>query len=152
MEKTSALFVNHLDWKISNPIKNANNIPICFCIIRHEPLENKCTQPFILNNYIKLLPHNALSFCVFRLHVTNHNHHDFIINQVVNMIGHDHPSLNTFYTIEHHPRILQIVTQLHSLNQIESRRNSSDGHLEQINLLPNLLTKKIVVLNIVITR
>ncbi len=68
------------------------------------------------------------------------------------MIGHYHPSLNTFDMIEHHPCILQIVAQLYSSNQIKSRHNSSDGYLEQINLLPNLLTKKIVVLNIVITR
>ncbi len=67
------------------------------------------------------------------------------------MISHGHPPLNT-YVIEHHPRILKILTQLHSLDKIKSKHNSIDGHLEQINLMPNLLIKKIIILNIIVTR
>ncbi len=58
MKKTHFFFVNHLDHRISNPINNVNNIPICLHIIRHEPLENGRIQPFLLNNYVKLPPHN----------------------------------------------------------------------------------------------
>jgi hypothetical protein len=28
------------------------------CIICHEPLENEHTQPFLLNNYVQIPPHN----------------------------------------------------------------------------------------------
>jgi hypothetical protein len=122
------------------------------CTIHHEPLENMCTQPFPLNNCIQLLPHNALSFYVLGLHVMYYNCHDLTIDQVINMIGHGHSSLNMFYIIEHHPCILQIITRMHLSNQIKSGRSSIDEHLEQINLLPNLLTRKTIVLNIVITR
>jgi hypothetical protein len=52
MEKTHLLFVNHLHQRISNPINNANNILICLSIICHEPFENGCIQPFLINNYI----------------------------------------------------------------------------------------------------
>jgi hypothetical protein len=95
---------------------------------------------------------NALSFCVFRLHVINHNCHDFITNQVINVTGHGHPSLNTIYITKHHPCILEIIIQLHPSNQIKSRWNSIDKHLEHINLMPNLLTRKTYFLNIVVTR
>jgi hypothetical protein len=60
--------------------------------------------------------------------------------------------LDTFHVIEHHPHILQTIIRLHLVDQIKSERNSIDGHLEQINLLPNLLTRKIIVLNIVVTK
>jgi len=58
------------------------------------------------------------------------------------MIDHGRPSLNTFYAIKHHPCILQIVIRLHLLDQIKFEFNSIDEQLEQINLLPNLLTMK----------
>jgi hypothetical protein len=52
--------------------------------------------------------------------------------------------------IEHHPRTLQIITQLHLLDQIKSKGSSINGHLEQINLLPSLLTRKTTILNIIV--
>jgi hypothetical protein len=54
MEKTRPLFVNHLECRISSPINNANNIPICLHTICHEPFENKYTRPFLLNNCLQL--------------------------------------------------------------------------------------------------
>jgi hypothetical protein len=93
-----------------------------------------------------------LSFCVLKLHVINRNCHDLSIDQIVNMIGHGCPSLNTLYMIEHHPHILKIVTRSDSPNEIKFGRNSIVRHHKQINLLPSLLTKKTIVLNIVITR
>jgi hypothetical protein len=66
--------------------------------------------------------------------------------------GHGRPSLNTFFFIEHHPCILQIITQLHLWDQTKTRHSSIDGHLEQINLLPSLLTMKTTILNIVVTK
>jgi hypothetical protein len=48
--------------------------------------------------------------------------------------------------------ILKIIIWLHSLDEIKSRCNSINRHLEQINLLPNLLTRKIIVLDIIITK
>ncbi len=113
MEKVGLLFINHLHRRISNPINNANNIPICLCIIFHEPLESNRTQSFPLNNYIELLPEDTLNFHVLGLHVTNDNCHDLAIEWVINVTGHGRPSLNTFYVIEHHPQILKIVTWLH---------------------------------------
>jgi hypothetical protein len=64
------------------------------------------------------------------------------------MIGHGRPSLNWFSMIEHHPHILQIIIWLHSSDHIKSRHSSTNGHLEQINLLPNLLTMKTIVLDV----
>ncbi len=52
MEKACPLFINHIDYKIFSPISNLNNIQVCLRIIHHEPLENGCTQPFVLNNYV----------------------------------------------------------------------------------------------------
>jgi hypothetical protein len=52
--------------------------------------------------------------------------------------------------IEHHPHTLQIITQLRLLDQIKSEGSSINGHLEQINLLPSMLTKKTIILNIVV--
>jgi hypothetical protein len=71
-----------------------------------------------------------LSFHVLGLHVTNCNYHDLIIDWVINMIDHSRPSLNTFYVIEHHPCNLQIITRLHSPNQIKFKCNSINEHLE----------------------
>ncbi len=116
MEKASPLFVNHFHHRIFSPINNANIIPICLCTIRHEPLENMHTQPFLLNNNVQLPPQNALKFYVLKLHVINYNPHDLIIYKVVNVLGHGRPSLNMFYMIEHHQHILQIITWLHLLN------------------------------------
>jgi hypothetical protein len=99
MEKIGSLFVNHFHHRISSPINNVNNIPICLCTIHHEPLENKHTQPFLFNNYIQLFPKNALSFRVLKLHVIKHNCHDLTIDRVINMIGHGRPSLNTIVEI-----------------------------------------------------
>ncbi len=110
MEKTCPLFINHLHHRISSPINNVNNIIICLGTIRHEPFENGRIQPFLLNNCVQLPPHNALHFGVLKLHVIDCNRHDLIIDQVINMTSHGHPSLNTLYVIEHHPNILQIIT------------------------------------------
>jgi hypothetical protein len=52
MEKASSLFVNHLHYKISNPINNSNNIMVCLHTIHHEPLKNGHTQPILLNNCV----------------------------------------------------------------------------------------------------
>lgn len=152
LEKIGPLIVNHLDNRNSSPLNNVNNIPICLCTIRHEPLENGCTQPFLLNNYVQLPPQNALNFYVFKLHVIDHNYHDLVVHQVINMRSHGRPSLNSFYMIEHHPYILQIITQLLSLDHIKYGCNSTNKHLEQINFLPNLLTRKTIVLNIIVTK
>jgi hypothetical protein len=66
--------------------------------------------------------------------------------------SHGCPSLNMFYMIKHHPHISQIITWLHLLDQIKSRRSSIDEHLKQKNLLPSLLTRKTTVLNIIVTK
>ncbi len=95
---------------------------------------------------------NALNFCVLRLHVINCNHHDLIIDWVINVTSHGRPSLNMFYMIKHHPHILEVITRLHPLDQIKYGCNSIDKHLEQINLLPNMLTRKTLILNIIVTR
>ncbi len=58
--------------------------------------------------------------------------HDPTIDRVVNMTSHGCLSLNMFYVIKHHPHILQIITW--------------------IKLLPYLLTKKIIVINIIIIK
>jgi hypothetical protein len=55
------------------------------------------------------------------------------IRSHVTKYGNSHPSLNMLYVIKHHKHILQIITYLHLLNQIEFGHNSIDGHLEQIN-------------------
>jgi hypothetical protein len=150
MEKTRLFFVNHLHHRIS-PINNVNNIIICLGIICHEPFENGHIQPFIFNNCIHLPPDNTLCFSVLKLHVIDCNCHD-LIDRVINVTNHSRPSLNTLYVIKHHRNILQIITKLHSLNQIESKGNSIGGHFEQINFLPGLLTKKTTALKIGITR
>ncbi len=104
MEKTCSFFVNHLHYRISSPINNVDNILVCLRTICHEPLENGRTQPFFFNNHLP--PYNALSFYVLRLHVIDHNCHDLTIDRVINVTCHGYPSLNMFYVIKHHPRIL----------------------------------------------
>jgi hypothetical protein len=106
MEQVGPLFVNHFHRRISSPINNAI-ILICLHTICHEPFENKQTFPF--NNCIQFFPHNTLNFSVLELHITNRNHHDLVIDRVINMISHGRPSLNTLYVIKHHPRILKIL-------------------------------------------
>ncbi len=152
MEKASLLIVNHLDHTISTPINNANIILVCLHTIRHEPLENRRTQPFLFNNYIQLPPQNALSFHVHGLHVIDHNCHDLMINRVINHTRHGHPSLNTLYVIKHHPHILLIIIHLYSLDHIKFKHSSINGHLEQINFVLSPLTKKPIVFNIIITK
>jgi hypothetical protein len=68
MEKVGPLFVNHLDHKISSFINNPNNIPICLHTIRHKPFKHKCTQPFLLTNYLQCCLQHALNFRVLGLH------------------------------------------------------------------------------------
>ncbi len=69
---------------------------------------------------------------------------------IVNVTSHARSSLNMIDVIEHHPHTLQIITQLRLLDQIKSEGSSINGHLEQINLLPSMLTKKTIILNIVV--
>ncbi len=92
------------------------------------------------------------AFCVLGLHVTNHNRHNLTIKQVINKTSHGHPSLNTLYVIKHHARILQIIFRLHSPDKIKYEHSSINIHLEQINLLPSLLTMKTIVLNVFVTK
>jgi hypothetical protein len=131
VERLSPMFVNHLHHKISSPINNVSIIPICSHTICHEPFENGHTQTFLLNNYIQLPPPNALNFRVLGLHVINHNCHDLSIDRIVNIMGHGCPSLNTLYMIEHHPRILKIITRLDLLDEIKFGHNSISNILNK---------------------
>ncbi len=124
MEKTCPLFVNHLDHKISSFINNPNNIPVCLHTICHKPFKHKCTQPFLLTNYLQCHLQHALNFHVLGLHVTNCNHHDLIIDRVINVISHGHPSLNSLYVIKHHHTFCRLApSYICRTNQIQKQHH-----------------------------
>ncbi len=118
MEEASSFFANHLHKNISKTVHDMNNIPIGMCIICHEPFEITVCNTQLEHCIVQFCPHDTLSLCGFRLHVANCNGEHFAIHQVVNMISHGGPFLNTFDIIKHQPTILQIATKLYVLHEI----------------------------------
>jgi hypothetical protein len=118
LEQASLLLVNHLHIVISRTVHNTNNIPIGLCIICHEPFEIRVYKTKLEHHFVLFCPHDTLSFCGFKLHVTNCNGEHFVVHQVINMTSHGGPFLNTFDMIKHQPTILQITTRLHAPHQI----------------------------------
>jgi hypothetical protein len=118
MEQASSFLVNHLHRGISRTIHDMYNIPIGFCIIRHEPFEIRVYKTKTKHHLVQFCPHDTLSFCGFRLHVANCNGEHFIVHGVVKMTSHAGRLLNMLDMIKHQPTILQITIRLHAPHQI----------------------------------
>jgi hypothetical protein len=95
-----------------------DNIPIGLCIICHEPFEIGVCETKPEHHLVQFCPHDTLSLCRFRLHVTNYNGEHFEVVWVVNMTSHGGPFLNMLDMIIHQLTILQITIMLHVLHQI----------------------------------
>jgi hypothetical protein len=93
-----------------------DNILICLGTIYHEPFEIWICDTFFQNNGIQVLQKDTLGSNVVQLHVADNNKHYFVIDKVIDMASHGHPTLNTFDMIKHHPQIFQITPRLHSLH------------------------------------
>lgn len=64
---------------------------------------------------------------------------------------HSVPSLYVLEMIKNNPSIFQITTKLHSLDQINTIGNTINRHLKEEHLLIWKLSKKTIILNVIVT-
>jgi hypothetical protein len=151
MEKASSFFVNHLHYKISNPINNVNNIPN---LLTHHLPWTPWKWVYLILSSQQL--HLASSIGCIELPCFRIARHKLQSSWPCNRLGHIHDRPWSIFAHTLHDRTssthLKIVIRLHLLDEIKSGRKSINGHLEQINLIPSLLTKKIIFMDIIITK
>jgi len=83
------------------------------CAINHESLKIWFRKLMLQHHLIKLCLHDLLSFGVLKLHVTNHNGHQFTIGRIVHMTSCNCLASNTLHMIKHDPNVMQILYKLH---------------------------------------
>ena len=72
------------------------------------------------HDVIEIFPKNHLSILVFRLEVAAGNGHHPLIDGIIDMASHCHPTVDAFDIIKHEPCIFKLSTWLHLQNQIYS--------------------------------
>jgi hypothetical protein len=149
MEQEITFYVNHIHIEMFIPINNFDDIPICLCIVCHESFEIN-VDTIHEHDLVKHCQQDILGFYKLWLHVVNNNGHEFIVSQVVNMTCHSGPSLHVHDMIDHHPRILQITTKLHALDQIHTKDTIIHKYLKEEHLLIWHLSKETTILNVFI--
>ncbi len=107
-------------------------------------------KPMLQHCLIKLCPHDLLNFSVLKLHVTNHNGHQFTIGRIVHMTSCSCLINHTLHMIKHNPNVLQILCKLHSCDEACSTPLAIYRHLENESLLFYNLYCEITFLDVVI--
>ncbi len=123
---------------------------MCCCAISHESFKIWFWKLVFQHHFIKLCPHDLLSFGVLKLHVTNHNGHQFTIGRIVHMTSFSYLINNTLHMIKHDPNILQIPCKLHQCDEACSTSHAIYQPLENENLLFYNLSWEITLLDVII--
>jgi hypothetical protein len=149
MEEAGPLLVLHGNWGVTTAINHPDCIPVCLSTIRHESLEHRLWNTVPCHYIIQVLPENHLRSTILELHIANRNGHHSTISGVVNVASHGGPILDTLDVIEHDPRVFQISSGLHSINQVHSRSGPYLEHLENKHLVwVRALTRELILLNV----
>jgi hypothetical protein len=143
VEEISALSVLYGDLWITTAIDDLDSIRIGMCTFHHEALEVGIFHAVISLEIVEFFPHDTLDLCVLRLHVTYGNSHDLTICCIIHVIRHSRPLLDILDMVKHEPRILQISSWLHALDEVHTTSRSVFQHLEDIHLFLALTWKNV---------
>jgi hypothetical protein len=135
VEETRALSILYGDLWITTTIDDSDSIPIGFYIVCHEAFEVGILHVVFSHEIVELSPHDALDLCVLRLHVTYGNGHDLAIRCIVHMTCHSGPLLDTLDMVKHEPRILEISSWLHVLDEVHTTSKFVYQHLEDVHFI-----------------
>jgi hypothetical protein len=135
VEETSALLVLYGDLWVTTAIDDLDSIPIGLCTFRHEALEVGIFPAVISHEIVEFSPHDTLDLRVLRLHVTYGNSHDLAIRCIIHVTHHSRPLMDTLDMVKHEPRILQISSWLHALDDVHTTSKFIFQHLEDADLI-----------------
>jgi hypothetical protein len=135
MEEACALTILHGDLWITTAIDNSDNIPVGLRTVCHEAFKNGLLHAISLHHLVEFSPHDTLDLCVLRLHVTYGDGHDLAIRCIVHMARHCGLLLDMLDMVKHKPRVLQISSWLHALDEVHTTSRSIFQHLEDIDLI-----------------
>ena len=135
MEEACALTILHGDLWITSAIESLDGIPVGLHIVCHEAFKVGLLHTISLHHLIQFSPHDTLDLHVLGLLVTYSNGHDLAIRCIVYMARHCSPLLDTLDMVKHKPRILQISSWLHALDEVHTTSRSIFQHLEDVDLI-----------------
>jgi hypothetical protein len=115
VEQACSFLVLPWNCRISILVDHPNSVPVSLCTVSHESFELRLRDAMPRENNIEILPEDALSCDIFRLHVANGDGHNAAVGGVIDMASHGCLLLDTLHMVEHHPRVFEITTGLHPL-------------------------------------
>jgi hypothetical protein len=143
VEETSVLSVLHGDLWVTTAINDSDSIPIGLGTVCHEAFEVGILHAVLSHEIVEFSPHDTLDLCVLRLHVTYGNGHDLAIRCIVHVTRHCGPFLDTLDMVKHDPRILEISSWLHVLDEVHTTSKFVYQYLEDVHLILALTWKDV---------
>jgi hypothetical protein len=149
IEEARSLLVLYGNCDVTTAVYHLDSIPVRLSTVHHESLELGLRNTVPCHDIIEVLPKYHLSSSILGLHIADHNRHDSTICEVIDVVSHGSPMLDTLDVIELNPRFFQISSRVHSFDQVHPESGPHLGYLENKHLVRvRALSWELVLLNV----